>query len=76
MARRLTFVGSVKWLASPFDAHDLARLRTSAPRIPGFITGDTGLAVVSQSGVADDLDLDGVGLVWTPDDAVSAWGHS
>jgi uncharacterized protein len=52
VARRISFVGSVKWLGSPFDAHDLGRLVAGARQVPGFEPGATGLAVVSLSGVA------------------------
>jgi uncharacterized protein len=76
VARRLTFAGSIKWLASPFDAHDLADLHAASARVPGFTVGTTGLAVVSHSGVADGLSLAGVELVWSPEDIVSVWGAS
>jgi hypothetical protein len=72
VAGRIGFAGTVKWLASPVDSHDLARLRTSAAQVPGFRSG---LAVVSLSGVARRLDLDGVDLVWGAADVVTALGH-
>jgi hypothetical protein len=69
VARRIAFAGTVKWLGSPLDSHDLTRLRTSATQVPGFRAG---LAVVSLSGLARRLDLDGVDLVWGAGDVVSA----
>ncbi|MER6090093.1 AAA family ATPase [Streptomyces bluensis] len=74
VARTLCFAGSVKWLASPFDQHDLTTLRTGASQVPGFTPGTTGLAVVSLSGTTGSVADDGVGLVWGPRDVVSAWG--
>jgi AAA+ ATPase superfamily predicted ATPase len=73
VASTLSFAGSVKWLASPFDQHDLTALRTSAPQVPGFIPGTTGLAVVSLSGTTEPLTGDGVQLVWGPRDVLRAW---
>lgn len=72
-ARKLLFAGSIKWLGSPFDGHDLAALARGAVGVPGFIPGRTGLAIVSLSGTAAGLDLDAVDLVWGPSDIVSAW---
>ncbi|WP_200308110.1 AAA family ATPase [Streptomyces adelaidensis] len=75
IAGSVFFAGSVKWLASPFDQHDLATLRRDAAQVPGF-TPDTGgrLAVVSLSGTAGPLgDRDGVELVWGAGDVISAW---
>ena len=69
VARRIAFAGTVKWLGSPIDNHDLTRLRTAAAQLPGF---HAGLAVVSLSGTARRLDLDGVDLVWGADDVVAA----
>ncbi|MGH3931709.1 MAG: DUF234 domain-containing protein, partial [Pseudonocardiaceae bacterium] len=73
VAQQLLFAGSIKWLATPFDSHDLADLARDAARVPGFTSG-TGLAVVSLSGVTPGLDADLVDLVWGPRDVVSAWG--
>ena len=58
------FCGSLKWLATPFDGHDLRQ-------VPGFDAARTGLLVVTRSGSA--LPAGSVDLVWTPDDAVAAW---
>ncbi|MEW2401607.1 ATP-binding protein [Streptomyces sp. NPDC046862] len=74
VASTLYFAGSVKWLASPFDQHDLTALRTGTSQIPGFTPGTTGLAVVSLSGTTGAVADDGVGLVWGAGDVVAAWG--
>ncbi len=74
VAQRILFAGSIKWLATPFDGHDLAELTRSAARVPGFAAGITGLAVVSLSGATPVLDADLIDLVWGPGDIVSAWG--
>lgn len=73
VARRLRFAGSIKWLATPFDDHDLSELLRGAAQVPGFTPGSTGLAIVSLSGTAPSLRLDNVDLVWGADDLVSAW---
>lgn len=72
VAKRVVFVGSVKWLHTPFDGHDLTALTKAAPAVPGFEYGTTGSVVVTRSGTADGLDLSGV-QVWGPDDVLSAW---
>lgn len=72
VAQRVLFVGSVKWLDSPADRHDVAELVHAARQVPGA-EGGTGLMVVSRSGVADDVDSDVLGLTWRPDDVVDAW---
>lgn len=69
-AERILFVGSIKWLATPFDRHDLGRLRAVAPAVPGH-TARTGVVVASRAGVADDLD--GVDLLWSPTDLINSW---
>ena len=68
VAQRVDFAGSIKWINSAFDQRDLAALRQGAIQVPGF-GPETGLAVVSLSGVAG-VDAD---LVWGPSDIVSAW---
>ncbi|WP_405616499.1 ATP-binding protein [Streptomyces sp. NBC_00076] len=73
VANTLHFAGSVKWLSSPFDHHDLAALQTGAAQVPGFAPGSTGLAVVSLSGTTGPLADAGVELVWSARDVVSAW---
>lgn len=73
VAKQIYFIGSVKWLSSPFDRHDLADLARSAPQVPGFTPGETGLVVVSLSGIELDADAGAVDLVWGPDQLISAW---
>jgi uncharacterized protein len=71
VASRLYFAGSVKWLSSPFDRHDLAALMTGATSVPGYVAAETGLVVVSLSG-SRDIDAGSVGLQWGPADVVGA----
>ncbi|MGW0706637.1 AAA family ATPase [Streptomyces sp. NPDC002643] len=74
VASALHFAGSVKWLASPFDRHDLTALRTGAEQVPGFPDTGARLAVVSLSGTVTPMgEDDGVALVWGAGDVVSAW---
>jgi AAA+ ATPase superfamily predicted ATPase len=70
-ASRIDFCGSVKWLGTPFDRHDLQTLQSSARQVPGFDDDRTGSVVVSRSGM--DLPGDAVTLFWGPDDVVHAW---
>ncbi|GHJ45223.1 hypothetical protein Cs7R123_25650 [Catellatospora sp. TT07R-123] len=72
VAQRIWFAGSVKWLNTPFDGHDLAELVRGAARIPGFEPGVSGLAAVSLSGVAPDA-ASRLGLVWGPEQVLAAW---
>ncbi|WP_220140289.1 hypothetical protein [Kitasatospora acidiphila] len=74
VARRVSFVGSIKWLLSPFDRHDLAALVRSAPEVPGYTEDGTGLVVASLSGTAEDVDSGAVGLLWGPEQVIGAWG--
>jgi hypothetical protein len=74
VAQRVSFVGSVKWLLSPFDHHDLAALTRSAPQVPGFEPGATGLVVASLCGATADVDPAAVQVLWGPDEVVGAWG--
>ena len=73
VARTVTFAGSIKWLNTPFDNHDLAALHAGAIQIPGFTPGKTGLAIVSLSGVDAVPGLDQVKLIWSPNDIITAW---
>ncbi|MGW3117876.1 AAA family ATPase [Streptomyces sp. NPDC001107] len=73
VAGTVFFAGSVKWLASPFDQRDLAALVEGAAEIPGFSSNVANLAVVSLSGTTAAVVSEGVGLVWGPQDVVSAW---
>lgn len=52
---------------------DLHALRRAAAEVPGYVENETGLAVVSLSGVADGLDLGEDDVVWGPTDIVAAW---
>ena len=68
VAKRITVVGSVKWLESrPFDSHDRARLAVHRSRLPGA-EDDTPLLVVSREGTA----VRGV-LALGPDELITAW---
>lgn len=68
VARRITAVGSVKWLENrPFDAHDLAVLLRHRSQLPGA-DDSTPLIAVARAGVA----VDGVRAVG-PDDLLDAW---
>lgn len=69
IARQIYFAGSIKWLNTPFDDHDLAALRQAAAQVPGFVPGTTGLTVISRSGIT----CDHVDLVWGPPDILEAW---
>ena len=73
VARRLFFAGSVKWLGSRFDRHDLAALWRGAASIPGFRPDQTGLVIVSLAGTSDELDLRATDLPWGPANIVAAW---
>ncbi|MDR0285537.1 MAG: DUF234 domain-containing protein, partial [Propionibacteriaceae bacterium] len=69
VARRIEFVGSVKWRDSqPFDGHDLAELARGARAVPGAERAD--LVAVSASGFADGLAL---ARRWGPADLLDAW---
>jgi AAA+ ATPase superfamily predicted ATPase len=71
VASQILFCGSLKWLGTPFDGHDLHKLQEGARQVPGFDASHTGLLVVSRSGA--DLPADAVTTVWGPDDVVAAW---
>ncbi|GLY32541.1 ATP-binding protein [Kineosporia sp. NBRC 101731] len=71
IASHIHFCGSLKWLGTPFDSHDLRQLREGSNQIPGFDDQRTGLVVVSRSGV--NLPDQSVDLIWGPDDVVAAW---
>lgn len=73
VARHVHFAGSVKWLGTPFDGHDLVALRRGAAAVPGFTEAGAGLAVVTLSGLASNLNPRDVDLVWHPDDVLAAW---
>ena len=69
-AQRIFYTGSIKWLNSPFDRRDLAELIADSARVPGAAPGETGLAVVSLSGIAPGVEAD---LTWGPEELLSAW---
>lgn len=71
VASRVHFCGSVKWLGTPFDSHDLRQLQDGAKHVPGFDAASTGLIAVSRSGAT--LPPDTIDLVWSPGDVVAAW---
>lgn len=73
VAGRLSFVGSVKWLGTRFDQHDLRALHVAAAQVPGFEPETTGLMAVSLSGFAPAVGPDSLGLAWGPDQVVGAW---
>jgi hypothetical protein len=72
VARRISFTGSIKWLHTPFDRHDLAAHRAAATQIPGYEAGRTGVVVASLSGAELPSDHE-VDVLWGPDDVISAW---
>ncbi|MBB6555554.1 ATP-binding protein [Nonomuraea rubra] len=68
VAKKITFVGSVKWLENrPFDHHDLSELIVHRSQMPGAGTS-TPLYAVSRSG----CDVDGVTHL-TPQHLVDLW---
>ncbi|MFI5485594.1 MULTISPECIES: ATP-binding protein [Micromonospora] len=68
IARRITFVGSVKWLEQrPFDPHDLGRLLRHRAQLPGA-ADDVALVAVSRSGAT----AEGV-RVLSPEDLLVAY---
>lgn len=71
VAQRIAFAGSVKWLDSRFDTHDYRAMRTGAEQVPGFMPGQSGIVVVSRSGIAPETGP--VDLVWGPADVLAAW---
>lgn len=73
VASEISFAGSVKWLHSPFDRHDLGRLLATAPRIPGFEPGRSGLVVVSLGGTEEEFTTAGVDVAWDAADVLRAW---
>lgn len=70
VANRVPFVGSIKWLGSAFDRHDVAQLRRGAQAVPGFSVPEGGLMAISRSGFdVDSSDL----LCWGPDEVIEVW---
>jgi uncharacterized protein len=73
VAGQLSFVGSVKWLGTQFDQHDLRALHVAAAQVPGFESETTGLVAVCLSGFAPAVGPDSLGLTWGPNEVVGAW---
>jgi hypothetical protein len=55
------------------DPHDLAELLRSAPQVPGFTLGSTGIVIVSLSGTIPNLERGKTDLMWGAGDVLSAW---
>ncbi|MGH3253171.1 MAG: AAA family ATPase [Trebonia sp.] len=72
VARKLCYVGSVKWLEQPFGGRELAQLQRAAPQVPGFDPGETALISVSRMGCTDSV-TSGLALCWGPEDVISAF---
>ena len=72
VARKLWYVGSVKWLDHPFGSRELAGLRRAGPRVPGFDPGETALISVSRTGFTDSAAAS-LELCWLPEDVISAF---
>ena len=73
VASELFFVGSIKWLGTPFDVRDLSTLLSGALHVPGYEPGRTGTVVVTLSGVSDTRAMGPVDLLWGPDDILAAY---
>ncbi len=73
VAGRIYFAGSVKWLGTPFDRHDLAALTRGAYQVPGFVAGEAGLALVTLSGTDLGQESGAIQLTWGPDEVLAAW---
>ncbi len=72
MARRLYYIGSVKWLEQPFDSRDLGALHRDAARVPGFEIATTAVVAASRAGFTDST---GGHLArrWGPADIIAAF---
>ncbi|WP_219825262.1 AAA family ATPase [Nonomuraea typhae] len=73
IAGQVRFIGSIKWLNSPFDAHDLAALSRSAAQVPGYDPASTGLVAAALNGLAPGLGPRAVDLLWTPREVIESW---
>ncbi|GGK38583.1 AAA family ATPase [Nocardia camponoti] len=71
VAKNVFFTGSIKWLDTPFDAHDAAAATRGGAEVPG--ADSAGLMVVSRSGISRDVDLGSNAVVWTADEVVDSW---
>jgi hypothetical protein len=72
VARKLWYVGSVKWLDHPFGSRDLAALQRGAAQVPGFDPGETALISVSCTGFTDSASAN-LALCWLPEDIIGAF---
>ncbi|WP_433758017.1 ATP-binding protein [Nocardia sp. CA-135398] len=72
VANRVIFAGSIKWLGTPFDHHDLAELTRGAASVPGFVPHETALVAVSLADIERTL-ADTIDLAWNATDVLSAW---
>lgn len=72
VARKLWYVGSVKWLDHPFGSRDLAELQRGAPLVPGFDPGGTALVSVSCAGFTESAGAN-LALAWLPEDVIRAF---
>ncbi|WP_405484284.1 ATP-binding protein [Nocardia sp. NBC_00511] len=72
VANKLIFAGSIKWLGTPFDRHDLAELTRAIAVVPGFEARETALLIVSLTDIEQTV-VDSVDLVWNASDVLSAW---
>lgn len=70
-ASRIHFCGSLKWLGTAFDNHDLRTLQEGARHVPGFDEAHTGLLVVTRSGIG--VPAGTVHTVWGPTEVVAVW---
>lgn len=73
VATRIHFTGSIKWLGTPFDHHDLAAHQTAAAHVPGHTPGQTGTVIVSLSGIGPGFRRDAVDVLWGPHEVVETW---
>ncbi|MCO6006567.1 ATP-binding protein [Actinoallomurus purpureus] len=73
VADTISFAGSIKWLASGFDGHDLVSVRRAVAQVPGYDPARTGLVVASLSGLGEDVDDRSIDLLWGPEDVVGSW---
>jgi hypothetical protein len=73
VAGKIFFAGSVKWLTSPFDGHDLDAARRAVTLLPGYDPATTGLVVAALGGLDASADRQSVDLLWTPRDVIESW---
>ena len=72
-ARHIYFTGSIKWLGTPFDRHDLTAHHAAAVLVPGHEPGSTGTVIVSLSGTDLPAENHGVDLAWGPEQIIDTW---